>query len=90
MWACSVSSEADVTTDPASETVELRRARLGRGAFGKEGVRECRSSMRVARETGCTSGTPLRKAKVLTWTDLRQGSAEVRGTDVQRTYRCSG
>lgn len=66
----SANSEADVMTDPFSEVLEARRTMLGREPEGNEGVREWRISMRFAREMGCTSGTPLRKAKVLTWTDL--------------------
>jgi len=39
-------------TEPVSDVVEARRARLGLEVDGNEGVRECRISMRVARETG--------------------------------------
>lgn len=67
---CSVCPDAEVTTEPVSEVVEARRTMLGREVDGKDGVREWRISMRVGRETGWTSGTPLRKAKVLTWTEL--------------------
>ena len=37
---------------------------------GNDGVRDCLISIRLARETGWTSGIPPRKAKVLTCTDL--------------------
>jgi hypothetical protein len=62
----SVCSEAEVITDPFSEVFEALLCMLGREPEGNEGVREWRISIRFAREIGCTSGTPLRKAKVLT------------------------
>ncbi len=67
---CSVCSEADVITDPVSEVVEALRVILGLELEGTDGVRERRISILVAFDTGCTSGTPFRKAKVLTCTDL--------------------
>jgi hypothetical protein len=66
----SVCSDAEVMTDPFSDAVEGRRTIFGRVDDGNEGVRECRISIRVAREMGWMSGTPLRNAKVLTCTDL--------------------
>lgn len=48
----SVCSEAVVITEPVSEVVEPRRIMLGREPDGKDGVRECRISIRFARETG--------------------------------------
>lgn len=39
-FICSVNSEAEVIADPASDTFDPRRARLGRLPDGKEGVRE--------------------------------------------------
>lgn len=66
----SVNSEAEVIADPASDTFDPLRARFGRDPDGNDGVREWRISIRVARETGWTSGIPLLKPNVLTWTDL--------------------
>lgn len=57
-------------TEPVSDVVEALLTMLGREPEGKEGVRECRISIRFAREMGWTSGTPFRNANVLTWTDL--------------------
>lgn len=72
---CSGISDAVVTTEPASEAVEPRLTAEGRDvADGKEGVRECLISIRLARDIGCTSGTPLRKTKVLTWTALMRSA----------------
>ena len=82
-FICSGKSEAVVMADPASETFEPRRVRLGRVPDGNEGVRECLISMRVARETGWISGTLLRKANVLTCTDLQ--SARSHGLAVGRS-----
>lgn len=65
-----MNSDAEVMADPASETLDPLRARFGRDPDGNEGVREWRISILVARETGCTSGIPLLKPKVLTCTDL--------------------
>ena len=62
----SVCSDAVVMTEPVSDVVEERRIMFGRTPDGNDGVRECRISIRFARETGWTSGTPLRNAKVLT------------------------
>jgi hypothetical protein len=71
--ACrSVCSETVVITDPVSDAVDARRAMLGRGAEGKDGVRECRISRFIARVTGWTSGMPFLNANVLTCTDLRR------------------
>jgi hypothetical protein len=67
---CSGNSEVVVITEPASDVAEPRRAILGLTEDGTEGVRDWRSSIRLARETGCTSGVPFLKRKVLTWTDL--------------------
>ena len=49
---CSVCSDALVMTEPVSDVVEARRIRFGRELDGIEGVRDCRISMRVARDTG--------------------------------------
>ena len=57
-------------TEPVSEVVDARRTMFGRELDGMDGVREWRISIRVTREMGWTSGTPFRKAKVLTWTEL--------------------
>jgi hypothetical protein len=70
LGAKSANSDTVVMTEPVSDVVDALRTILGRLPDGMEGVRECRISMRVARDTGWTSGTPLRKANVLTWTDL--------------------
>lgn len=59
-----------VIAEPASETFDPRRLKFGRDPEGMDGVRECRISIRVAREIGWTSGIPLRNPNVLTWTDL--------------------
>jgi len=61
-----VCSEADVMTEPFSDAVEGRRIILGRLEDGNEGVRECRISILVARDTGWMSGTPFLNAKVFT------------------------
>jgi hypothetical protein len=65
-WAGSVNSEAVVMAEPASETFDPRRLKFGREPDGMDGVRECRISIRVAREIGWTSGIPLRKPNVFT------------------------
>lgn len=66
----SVISDAEVMADPASEQVDPRRTKDGRPLDGKDGVLEWRISIRLPRDTGCTSGTPFRNEKVLTWTVL--------------------
>jgi L-aminopeptidase/D-esterase-like protein len=48
----SVCSDAIVITEPVSEVVDARRTKFGRTPDGKDGVRECRISMRFARDTG--------------------------------------
>lgn len=70
----SVISDVVVMTEPVSEQVDPRRTKEGRWLDGNEGVLEWRISNRLPRETGWTSGTPLRKANVLTWTVLRVSS----------------
>ena len=80
-------------TDPFSEVLEARRTMLGREPEGNEGVREWRISMRFAREIGWTSGTPLRKAKVLTWTELLVSyegiASNARRTDPKTASQCT-
>ena len=72
----SVCSDAEVITEPVSDVVDARRTMSGRDAEeGIDGVRECLTSIREARDIGWTSGTPLRNTNVLTWTDLMMGSA---------------
>lgn len=39
-WGCSVSSDAEVITEPASDALDPRRPKDGRGSEGNEGVRE--------------------------------------------------
>lgn len=52
--------------EPASEVADPLRTMDGRDEDGIEGVRDWRNSIRLARETGCTSGKPFLKRKVLT------------------------
>ena len=73
-------------TDPVSDVTEARRIILGRELEGKDGVRDWRTSIRVERETGWTSGMPLREAKVFTWTDLSHISA--RPSEAHRNLTC--
>ena len=62
----SVNSDAVVIADPVSETFEPLLVKFGLLPEGMDGVRECRISNRVARETGWTSGIPFRNANVFT------------------------
>jgi hypothetical protein len=55
-----------VIAEPASEVADPLLTMEGRDEDGIDGVRDWRSSIRLARETGCTSGNPFLKRKVLT------------------------